>query len=119
MSKKISPVQYLEMIGIKVSKEVEPLITTSWELDSVMDASYMYDTDNVSLNQFNVAMAFRHDYFNGNIDDSNEFADIDLSESVTANLWHYTFNDLLDNDVDEKCIVEVDLNDESRFYETY
>lgn len=108
----IKPVEYLERLGIRVTRLLEKEIKTSWDLDAVMDASYIYNTDYIDTYTFHNAQEYLHNYFNGNIsyEDDNY---IDLSDSPTATYSHYLKEEI----PDDTNVVEVDLENNSRYYE--
>ena len=106
---KLKPIEYLAKLDIQISAEVESLIKTPWDLDCVMDATYIYDTDYVDKECFLNAQEVVHNYFNGNIEDES----IDLSLSPTASFTHYVLNEIPEDTI----VAEVELDDESRYYE--
>lgn len=108
----IKPVDYLKKIGIKISEDVEKEIVTSSDLDAVLDASYIYNTNYVDLDTFNKAQHYLEKYFNGelNYNDDNY---VDLSLSLTATYCHYVAEEI----PEDTKVVEVDLSNESRYYE--
>lgn len=109
----IKPMDYLKYhLGIEIAPEVEPLIKTNWELDCIMDASYIFDTNYVDLKTFNNAQEYCHNYFNGNIN-YNDDNYVDLSSSLTAQYSHYIEGEI----PEDTNVVEVELESESRFYE--
>lgn len=108
----MKPKKYLQKIGIEITPEVEAELKTSYDVDAVMDGSYVYETNVVDINTFHRAQEYCHDYFNGNItEDDEEY--VDLSLSFTTQYSHYIDSER----PEDKETVELDLADESRYYE--
>lgn len=114
----LKPREYLEKLNITIDDNVEKYIRTAWDLDCVLDAVFIFDDYHVTLNMFAEAQKVCHDYFNGNLD-GTEYENLDFAYSLTAQYWHYTKEDKDDALIinPDKILVEVDLQDESRWYE--
>ena len=81
--------EYLKLHKIEIDDEVEKQIKEPYDLDCVMDASWLFDTNKIDLNTFKEAQTYVHNYFNGNIDEEDEDYQ-DLSLSLTAQYFHYS-----------------------------
>lgn len=100
--------EYLSLIGIEITNDVEKEIKDSYDLDCVMDGSYLYDTDYIDINTFRMAQEYVHNYFNGNAPDHQ-----DLSMSLTAQYSHYLPEEVEDG----MDVVKVELENEIVYYE--
>ena len=115
MTKKISVEKYLALLGIRVDAKTLRSVKNSWDLDCILDATYLFKTDQINYELYCKAQSIVHDYMNGKL--SSEYDWVDLSESLSAEYSHYTLDDLLDSNMSDDEVVEVELDDESRFYE--
>ena len=85
----LRPEEYLKILNIEVAKEVIPLIKTNWDLDCILDAVYIFDTYTIDKETFLKAQEVVHNYFNGNLDEDDEFKELDLSSSLATEFSHY------------------------------
>lgn len=109
----LRPEEYLKILNIEVTKEVIPLIKTNWDLDCILDAVYIFDTYTIDKETFLKAQEVVHNYFNGNLDEDEEFKELDLSSSLTTEFSHYIKNEI----PEDTKVVEVDIEGDSRYYE--
>lgn len=87
----MTPKRYLKKIGIEITEEVEKEIKDADDVDCVLDAAYLFKTDIVNMGQYSETKTFRYFYFNGEKPQCCCIIslDVDLSNSLTANYWHY------------------------------
>lgn len=116
-----TPKEYLSHFGIKIGSAVEKAITSTEDVDAILDACYIYGTKRITVKLLNDAKEYIKKYFDGTLDEDEEY--IDLSESFTGEFSHYNLRDLKDGsiDLDDVDIVHVTglKDDEEAYYDAY